>query len=89
LFLPDAVRALRARGWRIATMDEAYADPIARVTPDTRYLSGGRISAIAAAAGRAPATLAVPMNEEANILRLFNERVLGMATAVPLREPGS
>jgi peptidoglycan/xylan/chitin deacetylase (PgdA/CDA1 family) len=81
MFFPDAVRALRARGWRIATMDEAYADPIARVTPDTRYLSGGRIGAIAAAAGRAPATLVPPMNEEANILRLFNERVLGLAAA--------
>jgi peptidoglycan/xylan/chitin deacetylase (PgdA/CDA1 family) len=76
LFLPDAVRALRARGWRIATMDEAYRDPIARVTPETRYLGGGRIIAMAAAAGRAPRDLAPPLNEEATILRLFNEQVL-------------
>jgi peptidoglycan/xylan/chitin deacetylase (PgdA/CDA1 family) len=76
-FLPDAVAALRRRGWRIATIDEAYRDPIAQVTPDARYLGGGRIAAIANAAGRAPSELIPPLNEEANILRLFNERVLG------------
>ena len=76
LFLADAVRALRARGWRIATMDEAYRDPIARVVPETRYLGGGRVAAIAAAAGRSPRELIPPLNEEAAILRLFNERVL-------------
>jgi peptidoglycan/xylan/chitin deacetylase (PgdA/CDA1 family) len=80
LFLADAVRALRARGWRVATMDEAYRDPIARVTPETRYLGGGRLTAIAAAAGRAPRDLAPPLNEEPEILRLFNERVLRLGT---------
>jgi peptidoglycan-N-acetylglucosamine deacetylase len=80
LFLADAVRALRARGWRVATMDEAYRDPIARVTPETRYLGGGRLTAIAAAAGRARRDLAPPLNEEPEILRLFNERVLRLGT---------
>ena len=79
MFLPDAVRALRRRGWRIATMDEAYRDPIARVTPEARYLGGGRLAAIANAAGRHPRELVPPLNEEATILRLFNERVLGQA----------
>lgn len=81
LFLADAVRALRARGWRIATMDEAYRDPIARVAPETRFLGAGRVSAIAAAAGRAPRDLAPPLNEEAEILRLFNAQVLHQGTA--------
>jgi peptidoglycan/xylan/chitin deacetylase (PgdA/CDA1 family) len=76
LNLPDAVRALRAHGWQIATMDEAYRDPIARVAPETRYLGGGRVDAIAAAAGRSPADLIPPLNEEAEILRLFNAQVL-------------
>ena len=80
LFLADAVRALRARGWRIATIDEAYRDPIARVTPETRYLGGGRLTAIAAAAGRAPRDLAPPLNEEPEILRLFNAHVLRLGT---------
>jgi len=76
LFLPDAVRALRAHGWQIATMDEAYRDPIAGVAPETRYLGRGRLAAIAAAAGRPPAELVPPLNEEAEILRLFNAQVL-------------
>lgn len=80
LFLADAVRALRARGWRIATNDEAYRDPIARVVPETRYLGSGRLAAIAAAAGRAPRDLAPPLNEEPEIQRLFNTRVLRLGT---------
>jgi len=80
LFLADAVRALRARGWRVATNDEAYRDPIARVVPETRYLGGGRLTAIAAAGGRAPRDLAPPLNEEPEILRLFNTRVLRLGT---------
>lgn len=79
MFLPDAIAALRRRGWRVATMDQAYRDPIARVTPEARYLGGGRLTAIANAAGRAPSELVPPLNEEATILRLFNERVLGQA----------
>lgn len=81
LFLPDAIAALRRRGWRIATMDQAYRDPIARVVPDARYLGGGRLAAIANAAGRPPRELVPALNEEATILRLFNERVLGEAAA--------
>jgi peptidoglycan/xylan/chitin deacetylase (PgdA/CDA1 family) len=76
MFLPDAIAALRRRGWRVATMDQAYRDPIARLAPDARYLGGGRLAAIANAAGRPASELVPPLNEEANILRLFNERVL-------------
>jgi peptidoglycan/xylan/chitin deacetylase (PgdA/CDA1 family) len=81
MFLPDAIAALRRRGWRIATMDQAYRDPIARITPDARYLGGGRLAAIANAAGRPPRELVPALNEEATILRLFNERVLRQAAA--------
>lgn len=81
LFLPDAVRALRAHGWQVATMDEAYRDPIASVAPETSYLGGGRVDAIAAAAGRSPRDLIPPLNEEATIQRLFNTRVLHQGTA--------
>jgi peptidoglycan/xylan/chitin deacetylase (PgdA/CDA1 family) len=81
MFLPDAIAALRRRGWRIATMDQAYRDPIARIAPDARYLGGGRLTAIANAAGRPASELVPALNEEANILRLFNERVLGQAAA--------
>ena len=81
MFLPDAIAALRRRGWRIATMDEAYRDPIARVTPEARYLGGGRLAAIANAAGRPARELVPALNEETAILRLFNERVLREAAA--------
>ena len=80
LFLADAIRALRARGWRIATMDEAYRDPIARTEPDTRFLGGGRVIALAAATGRNVPELIPPLNEEAEILRLFNATVLRQGT---------
>lgn len=76
LFIEDIVRALRARGWRIATMDEAYRDPIAREAPQTRYLGGGRVIAMASAAGRPARELAPPLNEEATIQRLFQEQVV-------------
>ncbi len=76
LFIADAVAALRADGWRIVPVDRAYRDPIAREAPDTSYLGGGRIAAIAAARGRPPRELVPPLNEEATIARLFNERVL-------------
>jgi peptidoglycan/xylan/chitin deacetylase (PgdA/CDA1 family) len=81
MFLADAIAALRRRGWRVATMDQAYRDPIARITPDARYLGGGRLTAIANAAGRPASELVPALNEEATILRLFNERVLGEAQA--------
>jgi peptidoglycan/xylan/chitin deacetylase (PgdA/CDA1 family) len=77
LFIVDLVAGLRAGGWQIITMDEAYRDPIARMEPDTLYLGGGRVTALAAAAGRDPAALVHPRTSEAELARLFEERVLG------------
>jgi peptidoglycan/xylan/chitin deacetylase (PgdA/CDA1 family) len=76
MFLADAVAALRADGWEIATIDEAYRDPIAAREPNAAYLGGGRVAALANEAGRAARELIPPMNQEATIQRLFNERVL-------------
>ena len=76
LFIVDLVEGLRADGWTIVTMDEAYADAIARLEPDTLYLGGGRVTAIAAAAGRDPATLVHERTDEAELERLFEERVI-------------
>lgn len=76
LFMVDLVAAFRADGWSIVTMDEAYADPIAQVEPDTLYLGGGRLAAIAAAAGREPAGLVYERTSEEVLTRLFEERVI-------------
>ena len=81
LYFPDAVRALRAHGWQVATMDQAYADPIAAVAPETRFLGGGRVIAMAVAQGGTPRELVPPLNEEAEIQRLFNAQVLHQGPA--------
>jgi hypothetical protein len=62
LFIPDVVAALQADGWEIVTIDEAYADPIAEMEPDTVYLGGGRVAALAAAAAD-PDSLVVRANQ--------------------------
>lgn len=76
MFVADAVAALRADGWQIATIDEAYRDPIAAREPEAPYLGGGRVAALANEGGRPPRTLIPPMNDEATITALFNARVL-------------
>ena len=76
LFIADVVAALRADGWTIVPIDEAYRDPIAQVEPDTLYLGGGRINALAAVAGRDPGELAYARNNDAELTRLFEERVI-------------
>lgn len=76
LFIADVVAALEAGGWQIVTIDEAYRDPIAQIEPDTLYLGGGRVTALAAAAGRDPATLVHERTDEAELARLFEERVI-------------
>ena len=76
LFIKDVVAALRADGWSIVTIDEAYADPLAQIEPDTLYLGGGRVTALAAAAGRDPETLVFERTSEAELTRLFEERVI-------------
>ena len=76
LFLADVVAALRVDGWHIVTIDEAYADPLAQMEPDTLYLGGGRVAALAAAAGRDPDSLVFERTNEAELTRLFEERVI-------------
>ena len=77
LFIDDAVAALRADGWEIVTADAAFADPIARIEPETLFLGAGRVAAIAhARGGSAPRTLVSDWTEEENLTRLFNSRVL-------------
>jgi peptidoglycan/xylan/chitin deacetylase (PgdA/CDA1 family) len=76
LFIVDLVAGLRAAGWTIITMDEAYRDPIARMEPDTLHLGGGRVAALANVAGRDSASLVHERTDEAELARLFEERVV-------------
>ena len=76
LFIVDLVAGLRAHGWTIVTADEAYSDPIAALEPDTLYLGGGRVAALANVAGRDPETLVHERTDEAELARLFEERVV-------------
>ena len=79
LFIADAAAALRAAGWEVVPIDEAYRDPLFGDEPDASYLAGGRIAAIANAGGRPPRQLVPEWNDERIITRLFNERVLHQA----------
>ena len=77
LFIEDAVKAFRKDGWEIISMDEAYADPIASIEPDTLYLGAGRVAAIAHTKGYEPASLVYERTDEEVLDKLFAERVLG------------
>ena len=75
LYLPDLVAGLRAKGWTIVTADEAYADPIARLSPDALSAQGTLTEALAWEAGL-PAPRWYERNTESVANRLFAERVL-------------
>ena len=75
LFLPDLVAGLRAKGWTIVTVDEAYADPIGDLSPDVPSAQGTLTKALAWEAGL-PAPRWYERNTESIANRLFAERVL-------------
>ena len=52
LFVEDLVAALEADGWEIITADEAYADPISGIEPETTFLGMGRVAALTRLAGK-------------------------------------
>lgn len=81
MFVDDLAEALRADGWEIVTIDEAYRDPIAAAEPDTWFLNAGRVAALAHIAGREPRTLFHERTDEEVLSRLFAERVLSPGAA--------
>lgn len=76
LFIGDVVAGLRAAGWQIVPIDEAYRDSIAAREPTAWFTHGGRVAALAQEAGRQPKELMEPRADEAVLDRLFNERVM-------------
>lgn len=75
-WIADLVRALRSKGWRVVSAEEAYADPIAQIVPDVPVAQGTLIEAIAWQKGL-PEPRWYPRNDTAVAGRLFEERVLG------------
>ncbi|NML06484.1 polysaccharide deacetylase family protein [Sphingomonas sp. G-3-2-10] len=47
LFLGDLIAALRANGWDIVSCDDAFADPIYNLMPDTPFAAGTLVEAMA------------------------------------------
>jgi peptidoglycan/xylan/chitin deacetylase (PgdA/CDA1 family) len=82
LFLPALVEGLRKEGWEIITADEAYADPIARILPDTPSAQGTLTEAMAWQKG-----LPAPRWYERENVKvadaLFAERVLKESPPAP------
>jgi peptidoglycan/xylan/chitin deacetylase (PgdA/CDA1 family) len=76
LFVDELVEALQKDGWEIVPIDEAYADPIALVEPDTLFLGSGRVAAIANTKGWLPADLVHPRTDEEVLDSLFATNVL-------------
>ena len=88
LFVADAVAALRARGWRIVPIDEAYRDPIASAEPDSPFLSS-RIGALATLPGMPPRDVTPALNRMDVVTQAFNSDVLHLPPppAVPAPAP--
>ena len=75
LYLPDLVRALKAKGWRIVTADEAYDDPLAKEKPDLRDVNG-TILQMVAREKKVPGPYWFERNERQAMKALFDARVL-------------
>lgn len=71
LFTVDMVKALQDDGWLIITADEAYADPIAQIAPETLALGAGRVAAMAVVKGRNPESLSLFATDEDKISEAF------------------
>ncbi len=67
LYADDLVTALREAGWEIVSPDEAFADPIAQMIPETLFTGQGRVAALAADNGRSPRTFDYWASDEARI----------------------
>jgi peptidoglycan/xylan/chitin deacetylase (PgdA/CDA1 family) len=79
MFVGDLVAELQRRGFAVIPATAAFEDPIASREPDTLYLGQGRIAALAHEAGREPANLVSPTEDEVYLRQRFEREVLGLA----------
>jgi peptidoglycan/xylan/chitin deacetylase (PgdA/CDA1 family) len=82
LFIPDLVHALRKDGWTIITADEAYRDPISKLTPDVPSTNGTLVELAAWEKG-IPKPRWYERNDIDLANRLFAERVLHEGPVAP------
>ncbi len=78
LFIDDLVERLREHGFRIIPATVAFEDPISEREPDTLFLGQGRIAAHAHEAGRRPAELVSPTEDEAYLRSRFEREVAAL-----------
>lgn len=74
LYVDELIDAFEAAGWEIVSPDEAYADPVATMTPVTRFTGQGRVAALSADSGRSPRTFDLWASDEARIDRMIERR---------------
>jgi peptidoglycan/xylan/chitin deacetylase (PgdA/CDA1 family) len=79
LFLPRLIATLKADGWTLVPVDEAYADPIAELQPKVPSAQG-TIVELAAWQRGLPAPRWYERNNERVVQALFDVRVLGLPT---------
>ena len=79
LHIGDLVRALRKDGWTIVSADEAYADPVGKLMPDTPSANGTLTEALAWERGL-PAPRWYRYNETAPATAEFRAKVLHEGT---------
>jgi peptidoglycan/xylan/chitin deacetylase (PgdA/CDA1 family) len=79
LFVADAVKALKADGWEIVPVDQAYADPIAAEEPDSIRVSLGQIAGMADARGIPLKQIYEPTYGEEGITSAFAAEILHKA----------
>lgn len=73
LFVGDLIKHLRNEGWKIISSQRAYQDPIAKNFPQTAFQKQGRVAAVANSKGMPEAALRHPSENEAYLLKAFNE----------------
>ncbi len=66
-FIGDLATRLRADGWTIISSERAFEDPIAEIDPDTLFLGGGQLKAVASVAGASNEALDSGLTNEASL----------------------
>ncbi len=64
LFLGDLIRLLISKGWKVISLEAAYADPISSDAPGVLFNNQGRVAAIARSQGIAERALVQDSAEE-------------------------